>query len=182
MRIQTGLFKGRRLFSPKGLETRPITDFAKAAIFNILSDKIIDANILDLFSGTGQIGIEALSRGAKHVSFVDYSNQAEKILLKNLNLINSKSNSTIIQKDWKLALEQLSNNNEKFDIIFCDPPYKLNILEDLLTIIHKEKLINPNGLIIYRSYKKLEIPELTNFILYKERLYGEMKILMFVDK
>jgi 16S rRNA (guanine(966)-N(2))-methyltransferase RsmD len=179
MRIQTGFFKGRRLFSPKTLETRPVTDFAKAAIFNIIGDKIIDANILDFFSGTGQIGIEALSRGAKHVSFVDYSNQAETILLKNLSLINSKSNSTILKKDWLTGLHLLKEQNAKFDIIFCDPPYKLNILGDLLRIIHKEELLNPDGLIIYRCYKKLELPELSNFILYKERLYGEMKILMF---
>ena len=124
MRVISGIARGTKINSIDDTSTRPTLDRVKEAMFNILQGKIKDSIVLDLFAGSGALGIEALSRGAKKVYFCDINLDAIKIIKKNLQKTRLIENSVIINKDYKDSLKQI---NEKFDIVFLDPPYKLDL-------------------------------------------------------
>ena len=126
MRVITGIARGRRLKEPNGMETRPTTDRVKEGIFSSIQFEVEGRKVLDLFGGTGQMGIEALSRGAAHCTFVDLQKQAVAIIRENVNSTGFADQSTVIQGD---ALAYLSRCREKFDLIFLDPPYESGLLE-----------------------------------------------------
>ena len=120
MRVITGSARGRRLGELKGMETRPTTDKVKESIFNCIQFDVEDARVLDLFAGTGQLGIEALSRGAKSALFVDKRADAVKLVRENLALCHLEENAQVICGD---SLAALGTQSGRFDIIFLDPPY-----------------------------------------------------------
>ena len=120
MRVITGIARGRRLKEPQGLETRPTTDRVKEGIFSSIQFEIEGRRVLDLFGGTGQMGIEALSRGAAHCTFVDLRKEAVGIIRENLKLTGLEGQATVVQRD---ALAFLTRCREKYDVIFLDPPY-----------------------------------------------------------
>ena len=159
MRIISGLFKGKKLIEPKDLKTRPLKDLTKESIFNIIhhSSKfkifLNKANILDIFSGVGSFGIECLSRGAKKVIFIENYRDVLSILKINLENLKTINNYEIIEKN---AYEIITFNkiNEKFDIIFLDPPYKDKNLDEILLKIYQLKLLNNNGILILHRHKK----------------------------
>jgi len=128
MRVISGTARGKKLTSLEGLETRPTLDRVKEALFNILQFNIKDANVLDLFSGSGALAIEALSRGAKEAVLCDFSNKAVKIINKNLEDTRLKNKAEIINKDFIETLNKLNSKSKKFDIIFLDPPYKTDFI------------------------------------------------------
>ena len=140
MRIIAGNFKGKKILEPKDKETRPLKDLTKESIFNIInhsnkfSVNLEDSNVLDLFSGTGSFGLECLSRKAKKVTFVENYKHILPILKKNLLNLKSINNYQIIEKDI-LKLVEINSLNQKFDIIFLDPPYKENNISNILNII-----------------------------------------------
>lgn len=173
MRVISGIYKGRKLIGYDLDGTRPTMDRVKESLFAIINKYLPNSCFLDLFSGSGSIGIEALSNGAATCYFIDNSKKAINILKHNLCNI---SNSTIINKDYKEALSLLKKENIKFDIIYIDPPYHINILNEALMLIEKYNLLNNNGIIIC-EYEE-EIPCCTYPLLcYKK--YGKTKIKIF---
>ena len=182
MRIIGGKFKGKKLIEPKDNETMPLKDLTKESIFNIInhSNKFsIDlkkAQVLDLFSGVGSFGIECLSQGASHVTFVEKYEGVLPILKKNLNNLKSEINYEIIESDIlnKFEFKSLKIN---YDIIFLDPPYKERALENILNKIFENKILNDNGIIIIHRHKKEIDTFPKNFHLIYEKKYGISKII-----
>ena len=182
MRIISGKFKGKKLLKPKDKETRPLKDLTKESIFNIInhSNKFsIDlkkAHVLDLFAGVGSFGIECLSQGAKHVTFVEKYERVLPILKRNLNNLKSEINYEIIESDIlnRFEFKSLKLN---YDLIFLDPPYKEKALENILNTIIENKILKENGIIIIHRHKK-EIDKFPkNFQLIDEKKYGISKII-----
>ncbi|MFA7637044.1 MAG: 16S rRNA (guanine(966)-N(2))-methyltransferase RsmD [Monoglobales bacterium] len=172
MRVISGSRGGLPLKSLPGLDTRPTADKVKGTIFNILFDFVEDKNVLDLFSGSGAMGIEALSRGAKSATLVDSSAKAAQIIRKNLEFTRLSANVVCME-----AEKFLSSCNEKFDVIFMDPPYFSTYISDCIKIISERNLLSENGIIITESDKKEVFPEqLFRFTLKDERFYGRVAV------
>lgn len=181
MRIIAGKYKGRVLYSPKTIKTRPTLDRVKEALFSILLPYINEANVLDLFSGTGSLGIEAISRGSKFawLNDIDIS-----VILKNVNLTNSEKYVKITRKDYIKCLKQVMLNNFKFDIIFVDPPYESNFAYNALKIIsdNKGKILSNSGVIVYESDKNLmknQSYQLENIECFEEKTYGRVLLRLY---
>ena len=182
MRIISGTSKGKKLYEPKDLFTRPLKDLTKESIFNIIihsnkfSVPIEGANILDLFSGTGSFGLECLSRNSKHVTFVENYIKILPILKKNIIELNYQKKSEIIEKDINKNLNFKIFQN-KFDIIFLDPPYKEKKLFEILNNIFQFNLLKNKGVIIIHRHKK-EIDEMPEkFKIIEEKSYGISKVI-----
>ena len=181
MRIISGYFKGKKILEPKDKETRPLKDLTKESIFNILNHSnkfevnFENSIVLDLFSGVGSFGLECLSRGARHVTFVENYDGVLPILKKNLE------NLKIIKK-FKIIEKNLFNNfnfeflENKFDIIFLDPPYKEKKLDLIIDNISKKKILNKNGVIIIHRHKKENDKFSKNLKILEEKKYGISKI------
>jgi len=182
MRIISGNFKGKKILLPKDKLTRPLKDLTKESIFNILKhSKLLNielesSNVLDLFSGVGSFGLECLSRGAKNVTFLESYADVLSVLKKNINNLNQQNQTKVIEKDI-FAENTLKLLNDKFDIIFMDPPYKEKKLFFLLNVITELELLNNDGVIIIHRHKKEEddLPKEFNLIL--EKNYGISKII-----
>ena len=178
MRIITGKGKGTKLFTKKGNSTRPTSDRAKEAIFSIISDEIIEAKVLDLFAGSGALGLEALSRGASFAVFCDNDKESIEIIRKNIIKTQNKANENT--KLYHIdAIKFLEKNNEKFDLIFLDPPYGYEI-ENILEIIQKNKILKDSGLIIYETED--DVKEFKDFIIIDKRKYGRPYIIFLENK
>ena len=167
MRIISGKYGGRTLHPPKGLPVRPTTDQAKEALFNILSHRFDfdDLNVLDLFSGTGNIGYEFLSRGVQSVNMVDRHNGCAKYIRDVLKQLGA-ADGRITKSDVKAFLKRC---NTTFDLIFLDPPYQMPGQSELIDLIIGNSLLNPGGLIILEHEKKYKVPHST---LQETRCYG----------
>ncbi len=172
LRVISGTAKGHKLKTPKGMNTRPTTDMIKESLFNILQSHIPGARVLDLFAGTGSLGIEALSRGASLAVFVDSRIDCVSIIRENLEHTKLTTKAEIYRSDWKNALLKLGNSR-KFDVIFLDPPYHKNFLQQALNSLSINDIINDEGIIAVERSKsdKLEIAQ--NLELIEDRLYGE---------
>lgn len=153
MRVITGKARGRRLREPKGMDIRPTTDMVKEAVFNILQFELEGARVLDLFAGTGQLGIEALSRGAAEAVFVDGSSAAVKIVRENLKLCGFEAR--VLQGDAIGYLPSLG----RFDVVFLDPPYDSGLLEKALEVIENVDLLSDGGIIVCESRREKALPE-----------------------
>ena len=182
MRVIGGRFKGKKLLEPKDKETRPLKDLTKESIFNIInhsnkfSIEIKKAYVLDLFSGVGSFGIECLSQGADHVTFIEKYDGVLPILKKNINNLKSEINYEIIENDILNNFE-FKSLKLRYDIIFLDPPYKEKALKNILNTIIENKILKDNGVIIINRHKK-EIDEFPkNFQLIDEKKYGISKII-----
>ena len=182
MRIISGNYKGKKILLPKDKLTRPLKDLTKESIFNIikhsklLNISLKNSNILDLFSGVGSFGLECLSGGAVSVTFIESYKEVLNVLKKNINNLKQENYSIIIEKNI-FAESTLKTLNNKFDIIFMDPPYKEKKLTDLLNTIIKLKLLKDNGIIIIHRHKKEEdiFPNEFNIIVKKN--YGISQII-----
>ena len=144
-RVLGGSIRGKKLQGPRGLEFRPTMAQVKQFIFTILADKIEDAKILDLFSGTGSLGIEALSRGAESVTFVDSSDEAVRILSRNIQTCGFEAVARVERTDVFRFLER---SREPFDLIFADPPFKDDLRLRIVKSVDPSKLLKPEGLLI----------------------------------
>lgn len=155
MRIIAGKFKAKRINSPKTELTRPTLDRVKEAMFNIISSYLEDANVLDLFSGTGNLAIESISRGAKFALLNDDKNVAISTIISNVKLTNIQNYVKITKKDYRKCLSQIIKDDMLFDVIFLDPPYDSNLGIDSLKIISdsKDKILSKEGVIIYETDK-----------------------------
>ena len=186
-RVVTGRFRGAVLQAPEGDKTRPTTDKVKEALFSIIQAYVPDSEFLDLFAGSGQIGIEALSRGAKRVVLVERSGQAASVIAKNLSKIRMDDSDEIRlhKKSVAQALELMGQGGERFDIIFMDPPYKdvpLR-LEEATKIISDFGMLKEEGMLIVEHDKDCEIPEELNGLKrVRSCSYGITVITFFKDK
>lgn len=182
MRIIAGEAKGKRIECRKGNETRPTQDSVKEALFSIIAPYIPDARFLDLFSGTGNIALEALSRGAKRAIMIEKEQEALRYIIKNINNLGYEEKARAYKNDVSRAIEILGRKGEKFDIIFMDPPYKDEICEKVMRIISKNKVLAENGLIICEHHMFEELGDIVEeFKKSDERRYGK-KVVTFYTR
>ena len=179
MRVIAGKYRSIKLNAVDGMNTRPTTDKIKENLFNMID--CYDCKVLDLFGGTGGLGIEALSRGASHVTFIDGSNNAIKVIKSNIE--KCKINSTeysLFRNDFKWALKIFGTKDEKFDIIFLDPPYDKGLIDDALNNIFDNQLCNDGALIICEKSNTEQITVSNeNIEVIKEKQYGITDIIIF---
>lgn len=179
IRIISGRYKGRRLKKVSGLAVRPMQDKVKGALFNILQDKLKGALCLDGFAGTGSIGLEALSRGASRVVFVDESFAAVQVIKSNVAKCGAEEYALVIHREFNRAIIDLGKKKVQFDIIILDPPYKLLETRNPLRVIRKRNVCKPGGLIVLRHYYKI-IPSLKDFALQRTVDVGDDILSFFV--
>ncbi|AKX33841.1 16S rRNA (guanine966-N2)-methyltransferase [Spiroplasma litorale] len=173
MKVISGKFKGRKLNVLEGLNTRPTLTRVKEDIFNVLNNYFIynEKICLDLFAGSGALGIEAISRGVKHVYFNEHNKDAIKVLNSNLEKIG-KEDFTILNLDFKDALKYMLENNIKIDLLFLDPPFKeVGYYKDFFEYISKVKIINNYGILIIESKEILEKNLLLGYVCLKYKFY-----------
>lgn len=176
MRVITGTARGRKLKEPADRRIRPTTDMVKESIFNIIQFQIEDARVLDLFAGTGQLGIEALSRGAGECVFVDESRESLKLAKENVALCGFEDRAKFTNTD---ALSYL-RSGEKFDIVFLDPPYDSDLLEKSIKNATTFDILRENGIMICESRKDKALPEPEREGYTKrEYNYGKIKLTVF---
>lgn len=176
MRVIAGSAKRLPLKTIEGMDTRPTTDRIKETLFNMISEYLCDSTFLDLFSGSGAIGIEALSRGAKEAVFVEQSPKAAACIRENLEFTKLEAGASVMTKDVIQALREL-NGKKRFDYIFMDPPYRLEWEKRVLEAIAGMDLLSPDGLIIVEAAKEttLDYVEELGFEIVKEKLYKTNK-------
>ena len=177
MRVITGSARGRKLKTPENYDIRPTTDNVKESVFNIIQFDIEGRRVLDLFAGTGQLGIECLSRGASSAVFVDQSREAVKIVKENLKACGLSG--TVVQSDATSFLRTCG----KFDIIFVDPPYDSDLYESVLNTVNSIDILSDGGIIICESRRERALPEMT--APYKKRreyTYGKVKLCIYTKE
>ena len=175
MRVITGTARGRRLRTPENYDIHPTTDNVKESLFNIIQFDVEGRKVLDLFAGTGQLGIECLSRGADSVVFVDESREAVNIVKDNLKTCGLSA--SVLQMD---ALSYLRGCG-KFDLIFVDPPYDSNLYEEVLKIINSVDILSDGGIIICEARRDRQLPEMTEpYRKLREYHYGKVKLCKYV--
>ena len=177
MRVVAGTARGTVLKTPEGMLTRPTADRVKEAVFSILPFDVEDAVVLDLFGGTGQLGIEALSRGAKRAVFVDHQQKACELIRENLRRTKFSQQASVVRGDY---LEYLKRTKEQFDIILLDPPYAEIFLENALNCIAEIDILRDNGIIVTERplEKALEI-QLPGYSRSRDYKYGKTLITLY---
>lgn len=171
MRVISGSARGCNLLSPEGLDTRPTTDRIKETLFNIIAFDLAGSRFLDLFSGSGAIAIEALSRGADKAVLVDSSETCRKIIEANLKHTRLDKGARVIIKDVFDAIKLLKSEGQKFDIVFIDPPYMEGFNESVLKAIVEADLLDGDGKIILERSSKTEQPSVEGLTIYREKEY-----------
>ena len=177
MRVITGTARGIQLLTPKGMQTRPTADRVKEAMFSIINFDVPGARVLDLFGGTGQLGIEALSRGAKSAVFVDAREDACKLIRENLKRTKREGNASVVRSDY---LQYLSCCREKFDIILLDPPYAEVFLENALNHITEIDILQSGGIIVTERPLGKELPwEFEGYSRSRDYKYGNILLAVY---
>ncbi len=176
MRVITGSVRGKKLSVLEGKDVRPTTDKVKEAIFSIIQFELPGAKVLDLFAGSGQLGIEAISRGADKAFFVDKAKASINIITENISATGFEEKSKVIFMD---SLDYLKSSTEKFDIAFLDPPYNHGILEQVLPLL--ESHMNEGGRIICEHEQRLILPEkIGSMYLKKKYKYGKIEVSQYI--
>jgi len=179
MRVITGSAKGRHLKMPGGGKTRPAMDKVKGSTFNMIAEFVPDSRILDLFAGSGNLGIEALSRGASYAAFVDASRECTGTIRENLELTRLKDRGEVFTTDCLKFLQK--HELEHFDVVFIDPPYLKGLLEPILKYIPECPMFSPDTLFIIERQKKdvLGLEAMPEYRLLDERIFGDTVITFF---
>ena len=174
MRVITGSARGRRLKELEGYDTRPTTDRVKEGLFNILQFDIEGRKVLDLFAGTGQLGIEALSRGAASAVFVEQRRDAAALIRENLRLTGLEANARVVSGE---AMAFLASCRERFDIILLDPPYASDLLKNSIDAISQFDILSNHGIMICESTAEWDVPPLAApYFLRRSYRYGKIKL------
>lgn len=177
MRVITGSARGRRLKELEGMETRPTTDRVKEGMFNVLQFDIEGRRVLDLFAGTGQLGIECLSRGAVSAVFVDRRADAVKLIRENLKITELSDRARVVSGD---SMEYLKSLREKFDVILLDPPYEAGLLEPAIAHIAKFDILAPHGIIVAEHPAGKTLPALSApYRLHRTYRYGKIGMTLY---
>lgn len=179
MRITAGLARGREIVCPPGLEARPTASKIRQAFFNILRNKVADARFLDLFAGSGLMGMEALSRGAAELVAIDESRRMVKVIEDNLHRLNFQGQ--VHQADVRSFLDQLPKGG--FDIIFADPPYQSQLAETVLHRVARHQILANDGILAIEHAREFKMPEESgNLEFYDRRDYGQTSISFYRQK
>ena len=183
MRIIGGEFRSRLIEMPKGVEIRPTQDKVRQAIFNVLGN-VAGTNVLELFAGSGAFGIEAISRGAKYVTFVDNNSMCIKTMTKNLESLNvPDSKYELIWANALSVFPRMEKEGNKYDLIFLDPPYYKNIARKCLSNIDAYDILSPRSLVVIEHFKKDSLAlDLNTLVFEKEKQYGDTLISIFRKK
>ena len=160
MRIISGRLRSRRLAFPKSKKTRPMMDRAKEMIFNILGESVVDARVLDLFAGSGSLGLEALSRGAVEATFVEKGPWAQKVIRENLEKLGLRGKACLLRKDVFSAICSLERKGETFTLIFLDPPYNQGLAKKILNRLDRSDIVTPLTQLILHHSRQEKLPEL----------------------
>ena len=177
MKIISGKYKGRNLDGFDIVGTRPTMDRVKESLFATIQNYVDDSIVLDLFSGSGNLGLEALSEGAKFAYLVDHNHKAIKTINKNISTIGI-TDTEVLNMDYKKALNYFNDKNIKFDLIFLDPPYNTNYIEESLNLIAEFDLLNSDGLIVCESdnLDRIIYPDMYKAV--KDKKYGDKYIVL----
>ena len=184
MRITGGQVRGRLLATPKISNIRPTSDRVREAIFNILGQDMSGLTVLDLFSGTGSLGLEALSRGALQAYFIDKSQESLDLVKKNLSLCGYPAQGKFFRKDLSKGVPGLLTLLDKaFDLVFMDPPYRKNLIPFLLNDLSDKELLESNAYVVIESSKSERLPSSPgNLQIIDIRRYGDTKISFYISK
>jgi 16S rRNA (guanine966-N2)-methyltransferase len=187
MRVVGGRCKGLRLATFKGRSIRPTSDKVREAVFSILAGRVEfeGKSVLDLFAGTGAMGIEALSRGAEKAVFVDVDRGAVEIVRKNLDACDLAARSRVLKRDFKGALSYLSKRGDRFDLVFIDPPYNSPITPAALEGLHSSGVLNPGGIVVVETSKRRPMAVGAGgeqgYSVVDERRYGETLVYLLTQ-
>jgi 16S rRNA (guanine(966)-N(2))-methyltransferase RsmD len=177
MRIIAGNLKGAVLKTPSGLKTRPMLARIKKSLFSIFQNQVGGARFLDLFAGSGSVGIEAISRGAALCCFVDNDKQCIEIIKQNIQRLKINRNAEVIRSDVFRAIKRLAGSEEKFNIIFVGPPYGLNLEHLTLQALSRQNVLHRHGSVIVQSHKSTELSDsYLHLHLSNTRLYGDTRL------
>lgn len=186
VRVITGAAKGRPLKTVKGREVRPTSDRVKESLFNVIGPRVADAVFLDLFAGSGAVGIEALSRGAARCVFVELMSPHLKVVEENLAVTGLGDRAELLRRDARAAAVDLGNRNRKFDLIFVDPPYGQELVPASLELIAEHALLHDGGWVICEHHKKDSVPaEVTgstsagSLTKFRELVFGETVLSLY---
>lgn len=183
MRIIAGSKKGKKILPPDGMQTRPTLDRVKENIFNIIQNRIEDSVVIDVFTGTGSLGLEAVSRGAKKCYLVDQHQTTFQNLKKNVESLEFQDRCICLNTDSYKALKDLGKKKEVFDLIFIDPPYAKDMIPPAIDIVYEESLLKKDGLIVTKidtSEEKYQGNE--NICLIDYRKYGNTTVCFYAHK
>jgi 16S rRNA (guanine966-N2)-methyltransferase len=170
-----GIHRSRRLFAPEGRDTRPTRALVREALFNMLHGACEGVQVLDLFAGSGALGFEAISRGAERATFCDRRAEAIGVIRKNAALLREEDRCLFLLMDWHQALRQLSARGQRFDLVFLDPPYGLDLFPVLETL-HSLSLLNPDAILALEHRGKADVTLPPNFAITRAKRYGESGI------
>ncbi len=177
LRVIGGEAKGRRLNILKGKTVRPTADRVKESLFNILGEKIIEAEVLDLFAGVGSLGIESLSRGAKRAVFVDKGTASVRIVRENLALLDFHNRAEVYREEAGKAVRRLEQRGDKFGLIFIDPPYGSDLAEKALWNLTESRIVEDKGTVVVEHYRKRIMPaEVGSLKLVRDESYGDTSL------
>lgn len=177
MRVISGKARGHTLKAPQGLNTRPTADRVKESIFNIIQTKLYDSIVVDLFAGSGNMGIEALSRNASKAYFIDNNKNSIQSIRENLKKTNLVNSSEIMQLDVLSAIEKLSIKGVKANIIFLDPPYSKGFIEPTLEMVFSSNILQSDGIVVVEHEKTDEVPNsIHNLEKYRTNKYGDVAV------
>lgn len=177
MRIITGKVRGLKLVTPKNMDVRPTSDRVKESVFNIIGTKIIGADILDLFAGTGNLGLESWSRGAKKVIFVDESSESLKLVNANIKKVKAEQDVEVIKGRAEVSIENLFQKKSAFDFIFCDPPYNKGLIQKILDQLCKYNILKVGGYLIIEHAMQETIGDIADFFeIVRIERYGETRV------
>jgi 16S rRNA (guanine966-N2)-methyltransferase len=180
MRVIAGIYKGRRLKTLEGLSVRPTSDRLRETLFNILTPRIEGASFADICAGSGAIGIEALSRGARHVTFIESSLKAARIISENLRNCGISEDYRVINRDALRALKNLASEDARFDIIYFDPPYNSEIYTPVMWLIAKRDLLAEDGVLIVEHRRQTPLlPNYDRLRPYRQVTQGESILTFF---
>ena len=183
MRIISGTSRGRRLATPKSQAIRPTSDRVKESIFNSLGSEVEGKTVLDLFAGTGNLGIEALSRGAKKALFVEKGRQALRLIQINLAQVGMEDRSEILPKDVSRAIGILNQRGESFDLILMDPPYEKGLIQRTLLKLDSHRIYHEDSILIVEHDRREPIPEkVEGWTLARQRRIGDTLISFLIPR
>ena len=179
MRIIAGSARGTPLLAPKGMDTRPTQDKVKESLFNMLQGAWEGGAALDLFAGSGALGLEAVSRGASRAVLVDQSREAAQCIRRNIEKLRFQDRAELLTCDWKQAVSKLAREGRRFDLVFLDPPYRMDDLGSLCDELDGAGLLNPEAVVVWerRTGTKNELSPA--FALMKQRAYGDTEMLLY---
>ena len=178
MRVISGTLKGKNIEGYNISGTRPTMDRVKESVFSTIQDSIKNSVVLDLFAGSGQLGIEAISNGSKLCYFIDNNKEATNTIKKNIELLNIKDKSIVLNYDYKKSLNYFKDNNIKFNIIFVDPPYDYDVLDKVISKILEYNLLEKKGILVIEHTKEIK-GDYKDLYLYKAKKYGYKYIIVY---